>query len=100
MSDHQDRECELIQSSVEGSVRLIRQLISTKVEKSSEVGLINKCNREDAQKIFRYSKQCNEYLLKYIKYPSADIEYCTAVKKLLGKANDWVLEVELLYAAC
>ena len=47
MSNHKEKECELIQISVEGSVRLIRQLISTKVDKSSDVGLIKKCNRED-----------------------------------------------------
>ena len=35
------------EGSVEGSVRLIRQLISTKVDKSFDVGLIKKCNRED-----------------------------------------------------
>ena len=94
MSNHLNKECELIQNSVEGSVKLIRQLISTKVDTSSDVGLMKKCNREDTQKVIRYSKQCNEYFLKYIKYPSADIEYCTAVKKLFGEA------VELLYTAC
>ena len=40
------------------------------------------------------------YLLQYIRYPSADIEYCSAVCELLSYADDWVLLVEQLYADC
>ena len=46
-----NQEWELIQGTVEGSVRLIRQLISTKVTKTSDVGLIKKGNKEDPQKV-------------------------------------------------
>ena len=64
---------------MEGSARLIRQLISTKTTSTSDVGLIKKYNKEDAQKVIRYVKGCNDYLLKYIKYPAADTELCNAV---------------------
>ena len=52
---HQSKECELIKNSVEGSTQLIHHLISTKVNKTSDEGLINKCNKEDAQKVIRYA---------------------------------------------
>ena len=39
---------------------------------------------------------CNDYLLKYIKYPAADIEYCNAVKELLSESDDRVLAIEQL----
>ena len=43
--NNQVKECKLIQSSVEGSTKLIRQLISTEVNKNSDFGLIKKCNK-------------------------------------------------------
>ena len=45
-----------IKVSVKGSARLIRQMISIKVTSTSDVGLIKKCNKEDAQKVIRYAK--------------------------------------------
>ena len=50
-----NKDCELIKGIVDGSAKLIRQLISTKVNKISDVGLIKKCNKEDSQKVIRYT---------------------------------------------
>ena len=74
--NHQTKECDMIQNGVEGSVRLIKQLISTQISKSTDLGLIKKCNKEDAQKVIRCAKMTNDYLLKYIGYATSDLEYC------------------------
>jgi len=50
------RECEVIKSSIERSIRLIRQLTETKLTLGSDVGLIKKCNKEDTGKVNRYVK--------------------------------------------
>ena len=49
--------------------------------------------------MIRYVKTCNNYVLKYIKYPTAEREYCNAVKEMLNEADDWVITVERLYSS-
>ena len=92
------RECEVIRNNIERSVRLIRQLTSTRVTISSDVGLIKKCNKEDTGKINRHVKTCSDDLLKYIKYPEADEGFCSDVRLVLDAADDWVVNVESVYA--
>ena len=83
-SNHQEKECELSQTSVEGSVRLIRQLISTKVNKNSDVGLIEKCTREDAQRVVRYTKSCSHNLFKYTRHPNVGKKHPEATLGVQG----------------
>ena len=92
------RECEVIRNNIERSVRLIRQLTSTRVTIGSDVGLIKKCNKEDTGKINRHVKTCSDDLLKYIKYPDADEGFCSDVRLVLDAADDWVVNVENIYA--
>ena len=92
------RECEVIKSSIERSIRLIRQLTETKLTLGSDVGLIKKCNKEDTGKVNRYVKACGDDLLRYIKYPGADQEFCDEIRSILDKADDWVVHVESIYA--
>ena len=93
-----DQECEIVKASIERSVRLIRQLISTNLTPNSDITLIKKCNKEDTKKVVGYAKSCGEDLLRYIKYPSADPQVCSTVREVLNEADEWVLEVETLYA--
>ena len=92
------RECEVIKSSIERSIRLIRQLTETELTLGSDVGLIKKCNKEDTGKVNRYVKACEDNLLRYIKYPGADQEFCDEIRSVLDKADDWVVHVESIYA--
>lgn len=64
----------------------------------SDVGLIKKCNKEDTGKINRHVKTCSDGLLKYIKYPNADESFCSDVRLVLDAADDWVVNVESVYA--
>ena len=92
------RECDVIRNNIERSVRLIRQLTSTRITIGSDVGLIKKCNKEDTGKINRHVKTCSDDLLKYIKYPNADESFCSDVRLVLDAADDWVVNVESIYA--
>ena len=93
-----NRECEVIKSSIERSIRLIRQLTETKLTLGSDVGLIKKCNKEDTGKVNRYVKACGDDLLRYVKYPEADQAFCDEIRNILGRADDWVVHVESIYA--
>ena len=97
-STQSNQECEIIKASIERSVRLIRQLTSTTLTPNSDITLIKKCNKEDTKKVVGYAKSCGEDLLRYVKYPSADPQVCNTVREVLNEADEWVLEVETLYA--
>ena len=92
------RECEVIRYNIERSIRQIRQLTATVVNMGSDVGLIKKCNKEDTSKVNKYVKTCGDDLVKYIKYPDADQEFCREVQSILDAADDWVMNVENIYA--
>ena len=92
------RECEVIKNNIERSIRQIRQLTATVINMGSDVGLIKKCNKEDTSKVNKYVKTCGDDLLKYIKYPDTDQEFCKEVQGILDSADDWVMNVENIYA--
>ena len=92
------RECEVIRYNIERSIRQIRQLTATVINMGSDVGLIKKCNKEDTSKVNKYVKTCGDDLVKYIKYPDADQEFCREVQSILDAADDWVMNVESIYA--
>ena len=91
-------ECEVIKSNIERSIRQIRQLTATVINMGSDVGLIKKCNKEDTSKVNKYVKACGDDLLKYIKYPDTDPDFCKEVQGILDSADDWVMNVENIYA--
>ena len=92
------RECEVTKNSIERSIRQIRQLTATVINMGSDVGLIKKCNKEDTSKVNKYVKTCGDDLLKYIKYPDTDQGFCREVQGILDSADDWVMNVENIYA--
>jgi len=92
------RECEVIRYNIERSIRQIRQLTATVINMGSDVGLIKKCNKEDTSKVNKYVKTCGDDLVRYIKYPDADPEFCREVQNILDAADDWVMNVENVYA--
>ena len=91
-------EADIVKGGIERSVKLIAQLISTEIIDTNDLGLIRKCNKEDAQKITKYSRECRDGLLKYVSYPGADNDYCSRVKDLLERADNWTIEMEMLYS--
>ena len=91
-------ERELIKDSVENSARLIKQLIKNNISPSSELSSIQKANN-DVKKITSYTKSCQDSLMKYVSYDGYDQSYLDTIKSLLQTANDWVLQVELIYTS-
>ena len=90
-------EANIIKAGIDRIVRLISQLISTKITDTADLALIKKCNKEDVTKITKYSRICRDDLLKYVAYPGADNTFCTGVNDLLEKADNWILDMEQLY---
>ena len=92
-------EADIVKGGIEWSVKLISQLISTEIIDTNDLRLIRKCNKEDAQKITKYSRECRDGFLKYVSYPGADNDYCSRVKELLERADTWTIEMLQLQAA-
>ena len=90
-------EANIIKAGIDRIVRLISQLINTKITDAADLVLIKKCNKEDVTKITKYSRICRDDLLKYVAYPGADNTFCTGVNDLLEKADNWILDMEQLY---
>ena len=84
--------------SIESSAKLIRQLIATKVSTHSELNTIKKSN-DDVKKINAYVKTCQDSLMKYVTFENFDSIFVSSVKSLLDQANDWILQVEIIYSS-
>ena len=102
-SDKRVKERELMKDAIQSSSNLIHQLIAIKVSDTTDVSLIRKCNL-NIKKITGYSKTCHDLLMRYVAYDEIDnAHYETLlsklIKTLLESANNWVLEVELVYSS-
>ena len=82
--------------SIENSAKLIRQLIATKVSTHSDLNSIKKSN-DDIKKVNAYVKSCQDSLMKYVAFENFDENLIDSVKSLLDQANNWILQVEIVY---
>ena len=94
---NRENERNLIHNSIESSAKLIHQLIAVKVSIHSELSSIKKSN-DDIKKVTAYTKTCQDSLMKYVTFDNFDSNFVTSVKNLLDQANDWILQVEIIYS--
>ncbi len=94
---NRDNERILMHESIESSAKLIRQLIANNVSIHSELNTIKKSN-EDIKKVNAYVKSCQDSLMKYVTFSNFDHNLVSSVKNLLDQANNWILQVEIIYS--
>ena len=95
---NRDNERSLMHESIENSAKLIRQLIATKVSTHSDLNSIKKSN-DDIKKVNAYVKSCQDSLMKYVAFENFDENLIDSVKSLLDQANNWILQVEIVFSA-
>ena len=94
---NRDNERILMHESIESSAKLIRQLIANNVSIHSELNTIKKSN-DDIKKVNAYVKSCQDSLMKYVTFSNFDHNLVSSVKNLLDQANNWILQVEIIYS--
>ena len=92
-----ENERNLIHDSIESSAKLILHLIAVKVSIHSELSSI-KNSDDDIKKVTAYTKTCQESLMKYVTFDNFDNNFVSSVKNLLDQANDWILQVKIIYS--
>ena len=95
---NRDNERSLMHDSIESSAKLIRQLIAVNVSMHSELTSIKKSN-DDIKKVTAYIKTCQDSLMKYVTFDNFDNNFVSSVKSLLDQANNWILQVEIIYSS-
>ena len=94
---NRENEQNLIYDFIESSSKLIRQLIAVKVSIHSELSSIKKSN-DDVKKVTAYTKTCQDSLMKNVTFDNFDSNFVSSVKNLLDQANDWILQVKIIYS--
>ena len=94
---NRDNERILMHDSIESSAKLIRQLIANNISIHSELNTIKKSN-DDIKKVNAYVRSCQDSLMKYVTFSNFDHNLVSSVKNLLDQANNWILQVEIIYS--
>ena len=94
---NRDNERTLMHESIESSAKLIRQLITNNISIHSDLNTIKKSN-DDIKKVNAYVRSCQDSLMKYVSFNNFDHSLVSSVKDLLDQANNWILQVEIVYS--
>jgi len=94
---NRDNERILMHESIESSAKLIRQLITNNISIHSDLNTIKKSN-DDIKKVNAYVRSCQDSLMKCVTFNYFDHILVSSVKDLLDQANNWILQVEIIYS--